>query len=106
MLSKIFTLRKAAHRLLSALLIIATIAASQPAPVALAHNAPSTCDVSVERNTGYKKIFIYHVRDGDQLWLTKDGVTTSRIYRGLTQTSTTGTVSVNIANGWAEVCSG
>jgi hypothetical protein len=85
MLPNISRFRKAALRLLAAAVIANVLTAAQPAPVADAHDAPSTCDVTVERNTGYKKVFIYHVRDGEALWLTIDGVTQRRIYRGLTQ---------------------
>lgn len=89
--------------LYTALIITALIAAS--VTPAQAHAEPSTCSVDTG-TSGYKQVFVYHVKDGAKLWLTVDGVTTKRIYRGLTQTTTSGSVKVNAADGWAQICSG
>lgn len=84
-----------------ALIIVAIGATSLPAK---AHNAPSVC--SVTSRAGGKRVFVQHIRDGEELWLTIDGVTEKRIFRGLTATGSDGAVKVNTANGWTEICSG
>ncbi len=84
-----------------ALIIFAIIATSLSVS---AHNEPSVC--SVTSRAGGKRVFVQHIRDGEQLWLTVDGVTKSRIYRGLTATGSDGSVKVNAADGWTEICSG
>lgn len=91
-------------QILSIALIAFAILAAYTTP-AKAHTEPSSCSVSTG-TSGYKQVFVYHVKDNEKLWLTVDGVTTKRIYRGLTQTTTEGSVKVNSADGWTQICSG
>lgn len=91
-------------QLLYTALIVTALVATYTTP-AKAHAEPSSCSVSTG-TSGYKQVFVYHVKDNENLWLTVDGVTTKRIYRGLTQTTTSGSVKVNAADGWAQICSG
>lgn len=84
-----------------ALIIVALFATSLPV---YAHNAPSTCNVT--SRAGGKRVYVSHVDDGDELWLTIDGVTSDRIWRGATATGSNGAVKVNSADGWTEICSG
>jgi hypothetical protein len=84
-----------------ALIIVALFATSLPAH---AHNAPSTCNVT--SRAGGKRVYVSHVDDGDELWLTIDGVTSDRIWRGTTATGSNGAISVNSAFGWTLICSG
>lgn len=85
--------------------IFALAAYVTPAKAAVqAHDAPSSCNVT--KRAGGKRVYVSHVDDGDELWLTIDGVTSDRIWRGTTATGSNGAISVNSAFGWTLICSG
>lgn len=70
-----------------------------------AHDAPTTCSVSINKTTKYKQIFVGHVRDGETVFYKQNGVE-KQIYRGHTYTNRAETVSVTIGRGGTEICSG
>lgn len=90
------------------LLLIALVAmflSLMPAQPASAHNEPTTCSVTTNATTGYKLVFVGHIKDGDTVYLQQNG-TSKRIYRGHTYTNRKEAASVHSANGWTKICSG
>ncbi len=85
-----------------ALIIVALFATSLPAH---AHNEATTCSVTTNATTGYKTVFVGHIKDGDSVYL-QQANKSKRIYRGHTYTNRTETASVHSANGWTQICSG
>lgn len=72
---------------------------------AQAHSEPSTCSVTTNATTGYKQIFVGHVKDGESLYRQQNG-TSKQIYRGHTYTNRAERVDVYTSNGWTWVCGG
>lgn len=88
----------------AAIVAILMLLPANVAPVQ-AHDAPTTCSVSTNDTTGYKIVFVAHIKDGDAVYSQQNGVS-KRIYRGHTHTNRAEPVSVHSASGWTEVCAG
>lgn len=91
-------------QLITALLIIACLLVYAPTP-AQAHSAPSACSVRTSPNTGYKIIFVGHIKDGESVYSQQDGASTM-LSRGHTYTTSASPVTVYKSNGWVAICSG
>lgn len=88
------------------LIIAALLATSLPAKAAVqAHNAPTTCSVTTNATTGYKTVFVGHIKDGDTVYL-QQANKSKQIFRGHTYTNRSEAASVHSANGWTQICSG
>jgi hypothetical protein len=86
--------------------IFAVAAYVTPAKAAVqAHADPTTCSVTTNATTGYKTVFVGHIKDGDTVYL-QQANKSRRIYRGHTYTNRSEAASVHSANGWTQICSG